>query len=567
MKQKILNFRNVLFFLSIIVMPSLGKAQSINQLENAEKMYNKGNWKEAAAEYEQITQINPSNGTFWYNLGYSYYNLKSYEKSISAYKKCILLGYLKGFAMYNIACCYSLMNKEEEALYWINESMVTKKGVTEKDLLTDTDFDNIKQSSSYKALLPTPNASLNRIEKWIADIERLDHKMRSNHINMFHSISEKKWNAELNQIKTSLPLKDDIHIITDLMKLIASIGDGHTSLYPVFQGKHQFHILPIVPYNFSDGNYIISTESKYANLLGAKIISINDFNIDSVKKKVSKLLPQDNGNNALSSMFSTTYLAIPEILYGLDIVSDINNIKITLLRDGKIEHVTFKSTYSLLYGNDLYSYLRPGPNEQLKNILDNKSLPLYLKNITKAFWFEYNKNTNILYCQINKVAVENGISPGNFAKEITKNIDKQKNVKALVIDLRFNSGGNGALNQEFINEIVACQKINKYGKLYCVIGPHTFSAAMNLAASLEKNTNVIFVGTPTGSSPNHYGDDNPIILPNQELIVSVANAYWQSKYSYDNRKWIAPHALIHSTFTDYMSLKDPVWDFLEMNIK
>ncbi|MBK6490948.1 MAG: hypothetical protein IPF97_04295 [Sphingomonadales bacterium] len=46
----------------------------------------------------------------------------------------------------------------------------------------------------------------------------------------------------------------------------------------------------------------------------------------------------------------------------------------------------------------------------------------------------------------------------------------------------------------------------RWGGLYLLIGPQTFSAAQNLANRLERETLAIFVGTPTGGAPNHYGD-------------------------------------------------------------
>lgn len=45
------------------------------------------------------------------------------------------------------------------------------------------------------------------------------------------------------------------------------------------------------------------------------------------------------------------------------------------------------------------------------------------------------------------------------------------------------------------------------GKLVTLIGRMTFSAAQTFAARIDQWTNTTFVGEPTGSRPNHYGNE------------------------------------------------------------
>src|SRR6267143_154269 len=51
------------------------------------------------------------------------------------------------------------------------------------------------------------------------------------------------------------------------------------------------------------------------------------------------------------------------------------------------------------------------------------------------------------------------------------------------------------------------------GHLFVITGRLTFSAAMNLASRLEHETHATFVGEPTGSRPNHYGEAVTLTLP------------------------------------------------------
>ena len=60
-------------------------------------------------------------------------------------------------------------------------------------------------------------------------------------------------------------------------------------------------------------------------------------------------------------------------------------------------------------------------------------------------------------------------------------------------------------------------RVNQPGKLFTIIGRQTFSAAMNCVNRMKLNTDTLFVGEPTGSSPNMYGDNAPVVLPQQQI--------------------------------------------------
>ena len=73
-----------------------------------------------------------------------------------------------------------------------------------------------------------------------------------------------------------------------------------------------------------------------------------------------------------------------------------------------------------------------------------------------------------------------------------------------------------------------------------IIGRGTFSAAQNTATAIERETNAIFVGEPSGSRPNFIGETIPFTLPYSKAIVNVADLYWQTSWPMDHRPWIAP---------------------------
>jgi hypothetical protein len=127
----------------------------------------------------------------------------------------------------------------------------------------------------------------------------------------------------------------------------------------------------------------------------------------------------------------------------------------------------------------------------------------------------------------------------------------------LIIDLRRNAGGNTFLHRPLLLGLIRNEKINQRGKLFVIIGRNTFSAAMNASTMIEDYTNAIFVGEPTGASPNFVGETTLVTLPHSQLQFSISDLYWQTSWPMDHRHWIAPRLYIPPSFAAYRINRDP----------
>ena len=102
------------------------------------------------------------------------------------------------------------------------------------------------------------------------------------------------------------------------------------------------------------------------------------------------------------------------------------------------------------------------------------------------------------------------------------------------------------------------RKIDQRGKLFVITGRQTFSAAMNFATDMEKLTDALFVGEPTGSSPNFIGEHNPFQLPFSKIQGSCPTRYYQGGFSSDDhRPWIAPDIIANLSSNDFRQNNDP----------
>jgi hypothetical protein len=125
-----------------------------------------------------------------------------------------------------------------------------------------------------------------------------------------------------------------------------------------------------------------------------------------------------------------------------------------------------------------------------------------------------------------------------------------------VLDLRLNSGGNGDFNRDVVRALVK-SRFDEKGRLFVITGRRTFSAAQMLISDLDRWTQPIFVGEPSSSRGNHYGDSKKLVMPNSKITMRVSTLWWQYWDPRDQRPWIKPEIEAPLTVEAYREGRDP----------
>jgi hypothetical protein len=178
-----------------------------------------------------------------------------------------------------------------------------------------------------------------------------------------------------------------------------------------------------------------------------------------------------------------------------------------------------------------------------------------LRNPYSSYWFEYLSDTKVLYFQFNEVANDPNEPFDKFVDRLFVFM-REHEVAKLVIDMRENHGGDTFLVRPLIHALIRDDSFRQARKLFVVIGRVTFSAAMNTVDFFERNTDAIFVGEPTGTSPNFIGEIAPVTLPYSKLEASISDLYWESGWPMDHRIWTAPLLYTPPTFAAYRENRD-----------
>jgi len=264
-------------------------------------------------------------------------------------------------------------------------------------------------------------------------------------------------------------------------------------------------------------------------LIGAQVLSVDGHPVDGVLAAVEPLISRDNDQRV--TWLGPEVLAWTPLIHALGLISDPGQATLAVrFPDQTTVTVAVESVAveSVAVGPQVLTGPRPAGWISLPDTV-GAPMPLYLRNSDAPYWFEYLPDSAVVYLQLNGVGDQPLEAIAAFCERLFTFIDNHQ-VSKLVIDLRWNGGGNTYLVQPLLHSLIGWTKINQRGCLYVIIGRGTFSAAQNTATAIERETNAIFVGEPSGSRPNVIGETIPFMLPYRKALVNVADLYWQTSW-------------------------------------
>lgn len=397
-----------------------------------------------------------------------------------------------------------------------------------------------------------PKTDKTEAEKWREDLRYMAEQMPKIHNNLFHTMSREQFDAAVKKLDERIPTLARHQIIVEMARITAMAGDGHSNVYPTRDPKIGFRTFPIKMYFFKDGLYVRSATGEHAGIVGSRVVKIGNASVEQAYGAAREIIGRDNEMDV--KFFAPHLLAMPEVLDALGLIDDMENAKFTVENRGQRKVIELKpfGAAEMMAGDTDLSWMPKTDWTDARGA----SAPLWLKDPQNLFWYEYLPDSKTVYVQFNKVGNKDNETIEAFTKRLFDFVDANP-VDRFVLDLRLNRGGNGTFNRPLLLGIIKSPKINQKGKLFTAIGRSTFSAAQFLVNDLEKYTNTLFVGEPSGSKGNIYGDSRRIYLPNSGITVRVSVYYWQDWNPWDTRFWTAPDLTAELTFEDYRLNNDP----------
>ncbi len=340
---------------------------------------------------------------------------------------------------------------------------------------------------------------------FMEDLEFLKKTLPVKHTNLFAKIDSNQFRSKVDQVAMRSNGFDRNRFIVELFRLTKAIGDEHTFIEADFT-----KVLPIQFEFFKEGLFVVGIDSANAKLLNSKLESINGHPVSEVIARFREIIQDENPMYFNVGLLH--YLNNPVLLNGLELIGSDSTATFTLSgNNGLIQEITLKSV--------------AGRNASTLNLA--RSGEGLLSHKKKGnYWFDYNAANKILYFNYSQCREHQQYPFSKFSEELFSAIEQQKPEK-MILDLRYNSGGNSAILDPFIAKISASY-LNKKGKFFVLIGKKTFSSALMNAVELKRNSNAVFIGETTSGNINHYGEVRGFKLPKSNIGIAYSTKYWES---------------------------------------
>lgn len=412
--------------------------------------------------------------------------------------------------------------------------------------------------------------SAQTVAEWRQDIDVLVGTIERHHPLPWARMSGEEFRGRAEEIKAHLKDWNRERITLEMMNLVAMLRDGHTAL--LLSNQDNFNLwFPIRIEKFHDGLFITAADVRNAGLLGARVLKMGRLDAEHAYSRVGSIIAADSDHGI--PRLVTDYLSNAVILETLGIIDSKGRLPLDVrFSDGSKKKVSVESARWRTRFNLFFNKTQVPTHNESKTIFDGRmdALPLYLSRFIPSrtpYWFEYLPNDRMIYVQYNSVTDWRGDPFRDFTERLFKAYDEHvTEVDKFIIDVRFNSGGNGYLLPPFVREFVLRRDSLTRGKLYIITGVHTFSAASNFIGQMLKSTDAITAGDIAAGPLNWCSDVITFALPNSNLMVNISTMFWQEGHATDMRGYYPPDYYIPATFEDYVSCSDPVLEAIRNNV-
>jgi hypothetical protein len=403
----------------------------------------------------------------------------------------------------------------------------------------------LPSSPSVAASAPASDDSV-RTAAWHADLDTLVTTLRRVHWHYRHAPFPRAFETQRAAIETHIESWGDARVVVEMQRMLATLDDGHTLIYPFGMRRGHLAHLPIAFYDFDDGLAIIAADSAHAGLVGRHVVSIGGVPGAGVLERLSDVASAENASQCRWVL--PVYATFPDYLRAVGVPAPDDGVELVLEDPDSTGQVVVEvpARTGEIDPGTIVTGLVPSPGV---------APPLALSRPDDAYWFT-SLEDGVVYVQMNRVTSTDAEPLDAFAARLLERLDDSETSR-LVIDLRYNSGGNAALLPPFVRTIVAFRVRRPDAAICVLIGRQTFSAAQTLVNRLEEYVSPVFVGEPTGSKPNRFGNEHPFELPHSGVVGGISSGYNQGATSRDTRSTTPPHVAVALTLADWRAGRDP----------
>lgn len=384
-----------------------------------------------------------------------------------------------------------------------------------------------------------------RDARWRADIDYFASELPVRQKDFSLLVSEDQFAREVTELKRQVPQLSDADIILRLSRITAKLGVAMTSAYVgTVTNTMALKYYPIRFRWFPEGLAVVAAAPQYQGALGARVLRIGTLTPQQVEAIVAPYISHENTNWLRHE--SPRYMTLVDLMQREKIAGRDGHLQLTCAPPG---------------GKPLLLDIDPHAPGRLQHVTDVLHIPMILcRHPAKApYWYEYLPKDSTLYIQYSKCTNDPASPFADFVSGMLAFADSHP-IERVVIDLRFNQGGDSRVVKPLIDGLKSRVSQNSIGRVYTLTGDGTFGAAMWAAFDCRTQLQSVLVGEPTGSKPNHHG--RPIgqpkdcfLLPNSKLAVAYTTVFFRLIPD-DDPLALQPDIFVPNTLKDFLAGRD-----------
>jgi hypothetical protein len=388
-----------------------------------------------------------------------------------------------------------------------------------------------------------PSATPSREARWREDLAALGRELPARQLDFAKLYPG--FAGQLAAIERSLPAASDADVALGLMRLLASANVAHTTMsFP--QGAHAFRRLPLQLYWYDDGLAVTAASEPYRAALGLHVSRVGSLTPEALETALTPYIAHEN--REWLKQQSPSFMVVHEILRAAGQVAADGRVPVTLRRpDG--------STFMLLVEAGPW---QNGPPLVSATTALNIPTALFRKNPGRFYWHEFVPERRGLYLQYSRCANDPALPFADFARQVFAEVDVRP-VDRLVVDLRFNAGGDSRVIAPLVEGLRARPALRTPGRLVALIGRATFSSGLMAAVNFRDDLKAVLVGEPVGEKLNSYGEVKTFTLPHSQLTIQYSTKYFRLARNGD-RDTVVPDVRVARTLADALAGRDPALD-------
>ena len=379
----------------------------------------------------------------------------------------------------------------------------------------------------------------------LADLNALCSGIKAGHKNPFSVISEADFDAQAADIAARLDSMTDARFYYELRALVASIGDAHTTID--YSDSWYAHLLamPFAVIPAQGRWYAAILPSEHASMLGWEVTAIDGVPIGEVFARAKSIISHENDvwaaqqfSNAVNFLEALQFLGV--------VPADAGGATLTLRENDQAEE-----THLLLHALSEAEIMTADLAR-----LTPQSAPV---TAASGYYRALELDGGAFFIQYNTCQEAPDMPMAGFASTVGELL-RAGDYGKLILDLRYNTGGNSAVIEPLIAELHAFLQEHEM-PVYALIGEDTFSSGIIGALDIEKHLGATLVGSPTGGSVNGYGELQSFTLPNSPMIVFYSTKYFELVPGYEGSS-LVPDIAVGATIDDLIAGRDAVVEYV-----